>query len=148
MTDPTHPLFGRRFPVLSISHPPQRPGHVVVAYRDFMRLRIPVQATNLAADSDARLRTQFTRDALLELLALVKECEDPCPDSPRNVWHRLPDDLKQQIIGEFTTFFKEVLHEHIRNHSADPPRSPRRRLRPPVEPAPGSGESRESETPV
>src|SRR6202030_4144077 len=43
-TDPPHPLYGRRFQVLSISQPPQRPGHVVVAYRSFLRLRIPVQA--------------------------------------------------------------------------------------------------------
>ena len=80
MTDPTHPLYGRRFPVLSISHPPQRPGHVVVAYRSFMRLRIPVQATNLAADNGRLPRTTFTRAALLELLALLKECEGPCTD--------------------------------------------------------------------
>ena len=82
MTDPTHPLYGRRFPVLSISHPPQRPGHVIVAYRTFMRLRIPVQATSLAADNGRLPRTTFTRTALLELLALLKECEGPCTDHP------------------------------------------------------------------
>jgi len=53
-----------------------------VVYRDFMRLRIPVQATNLAGDTVSRLRTQFTRAALLDLLALLKECEDPCPAPP------------------------------------------------------------------
>ena len=47
-----------------------------------MRLRIPVQATNLAADTGPRTRTQFTREAILDLLALVKECEDPCPAHP------------------------------------------------------------------
>ena len=78
MTDPTHPLFGRRFRVLSISHPPQALGHVVVAYRDFMRLRLPVRATGLGLGNAASLRTTFTRAALLELLALLKECEDPC----------------------------------------------------------------------
>jgi hypothetical protein len=78
-----HPLFGRRFKVLSISHPPQHRGHVVVAYRDFMRLRIPVQATNLAG-AVARLRTQFTRAALLDLLALLQECEVPCPAPPED----------------------------------------------------------------
>jgi hypothetical protein len=82
VTDPTHPLYGRRFPVLSISHPPQRPGHVVVAYRSFMRLRIPVQATNLTADNGRLLRTTFTRAALLELLALTKECLGTCTDHP------------------------------------------------------------------
>lgn len=82
VTDPLHPLFGRRFSILSISHPPQRPGHVVVAYRDFMRLRIPVQSTNLAPHTVSRLRTQLTRAALFDLLALLKECEDPCPAHP------------------------------------------------------------------
>jgi len=57
VTDPAHPLFGRRFRVLSISHPPQAPGHVVVAYRDFMRLRLPVRATDLSPGSAASLRT-------------------------------------------------------------------------------------------
>jgi hypothetical protein len=79
VTDPTHPLYGRRFAVVSISHPPQRPGHVVVAYRDFMRLRLPVQATNLASANDALLRTTLTPAALRELLALLKECEGICP---------------------------------------------------------------------
>jgi hypothetical protein len=82
VTDPTHPLHGRRFSVLSISHPPQRPGHVVVAYRGFMRLRIPVLATSLSADTGRQLRTTFTRAAWLELLALAKECEGTCNDPP------------------------------------------------------------------
>ena len=80
VTDPTHPLFGRRFQVLSITHPPQRPGHVVVAYRETLRLRIPVLATDRTPDNAARSRTRFTRDALLELLALLKECPAACAD--------------------------------------------------------------------
>ena len=82
MTDPTHPLYGRRFPVLSISHPLQRPGHVIVAYRDSMRLRIPVQATDRSSNVASRPRTRFTRDALLELLALLKENQAACTDHP------------------------------------------------------------------
>ena len=80
VTDPTHPLYGRRFQVLSISHPPQRPGHVVVAYRGSLRLRIPVPATEPAPVNATRPRTRFTRDALLELLALLKECPAACAD--------------------------------------------------------------------
>ncbi len=82
MTDPAHPLFGRRFRVLSLSHRPQSPGHVVVAYREGMRLRLPVPATNLAPDNTPRPRTKFTRAALLALLALVKECAGSCLDHP------------------------------------------------------------------
>ena len=80
MTDPTHPLFGRRFPVLSVTRPPGRPGHVLVAYRHGTRLRIPVPATDLAPRAPALPRTKLTRAALLDLLSLVKECEGSCPD--------------------------------------------------------------------
>ena len=82
VTDPTHPLYGRRFPVLSISHPPQRPGHVVVAYRDSLRLRIPVTVTKPTPVNASRPRTRITRDALLEFLALWKECQAACVDHP------------------------------------------------------------------
>jgi len=82
VTDPTHPLFGRRFQVLSVGHPPHAPGHVLVAYREGLRLRIPVPATSLSADSNTRPRTKFTRAALLELFAPVKECEGSCPALP------------------------------------------------------------------
>ena len=51
----------------------------MVAYRDFMRLRLPVQATDLASENAASLRTKFTRAALGELSSLMKECEGSCP---------------------------------------------------------------------
>lgn len=82
MTDPTHPLFGRRFRVLSISHRPGSAGHVVVAYRQQMRLRIPLPATNLCTGHTSLPRTKFTSEALLDFLRLVKECEGRCPDHP------------------------------------------------------------------
>jgi hypothetical protein len=80
VTDPTHPLFGRRFQVLSIARPPGRPGHVLVAYRHGARLRIPVLATTLSSTAPALPRTKLTRAALLDLLSLVKECEATCPN--------------------------------------------------------------------
>jgi hypothetical protein len=64
---------------VSVSRPPQRPGHVLVAYRDFMHLRIPIPSTNLAADSGSSFRTPFTREAIRAVLALVQECEQPGP---------------------------------------------------------------------
>jgi hypothetical protein len=82
VTDPTHPLCGRRFRVLSVSHPPQASGHVVVAYRDGMCLCLPVLATDLAPDNLPAPRTKFTPEALRGFLALVKECEVPCLDHP------------------------------------------------------------------
>lgn len=80
MTDPTHSLFGRRFQVLSMTHPPGGPGHVLVAYRHGTRLRIPVSATDLAPDAPPPPRTKLTRAALLDLLSLVQECDGSCPD--------------------------------------------------------------------
>ena len=80
VTDPTHALFGRRYQVLSITHPLGSPGHVLVAHRDGVCLRIPVLATNLAPSAPALPRTKLTRAALLDLLSLVKECEALCPD--------------------------------------------------------------------
>lgn len=78
MTDPTHPLYGQRFRVLSVSQPPQAQGHVIVAYRDFMRLRLPLAATSLAPVPTGSLRSKLTLAAVRELLALVQECPS-CP---------------------------------------------------------------------
>src|SRR6516162_1509785 len=68
--------------------------------------------------------------------------------SAKRVWQRLPDDLKQQVAGELTTLFTEVLHECIRSRAGQPSRAPRPRLRPPVQPAPSPHESRELKTPA
>jgi hypothetical protein len=80
--DPRHPLFGRRFEVLSISQAPHDSGHVLVAYGDGLCLRIAVAATNLNPTPNARLRTKVTRAAMLDVLALLKECEGSCIDHP------------------------------------------------------------------
>jgi len=38
VTDPMHPLFGRRFAVISLSTSRQGSGHAVVAYKGYMRI--------------------------------------------------------------------------------------------------------------
>src|SRR5512135_3550609 len=81
VTDPTHPLFGRRFPVLSISRQPQSPPSVLVAYRETMRLRIPVSSTSLASQTRT-LGTKWAREAIREFLSLAQEVAPPCR-SPR-----------------------------------------------------------------
>src|SRR5205814_6416212 len=78
VTDPAHPLFGRRFTVLSISRQLQSPGYVLVAYHDAIQLRLPVPATNLASSQIPRLRTKWTAAAIQELLALFQEDRPPC----------------------------------------------------------------------
>src|SRR5438445_12359021 len=49
VTDPGHPLFGRRFVLLSTRPRPHSVGYLFVAYRDTMVLRIPQSATNIVS---------------------------------------------------------------------------------------------------
>ncbi len=148
VTDPAHPLFGRRFPVLSVSQNPQPSGHIPVAYLvpcDFAL----IAATDRNLVNASRPRT---KDSMVMAPARIAGPVEGVPSrmrrSPRTVWHRLPDGLKQQIIEEFTDIFKEAFREHIRDRSLRSPRSPRRRLRPPIDSSPDLGESRKSQAPI
>ncbi|MDP9383565.1 MAG: hypothetical protein M3Q29_26175, partial [Chloroflexota bacterium] len=77
VTDPAHPLFGRRFSLLSMSTQIGTPGHVFVSYRQDMVLRIEVSATSLSP-SNPHSRTKLTSQAVHELVALARECEVIC----------------------------------------------------------------------
>jgi hypothetical protein len=81
VTDPTHPLFGRRFPMLSAR--PQAPTapHVFVTYQGFMVLRIPRAMTSLLPQPD-RVSTTLTSHAITELIALAEQCEVLCRTTP------------------------------------------------------------------
>jgi hypothetical protein len=81
VTDPTHPLFGRRFPTLSISAQPQSEGNVFVEYRPHMALRIPISATNLAPARPGPW-AKLTLEAVVELVSLAGEYEVICPCNP------------------------------------------------------------------
>jgi len=74
VTDSTHPLFGRRFPLLSISSPPNATGYVYVAYREYITLRIPKDVTNLAPVRSTQ-QTKLTVDAVEQLISVAQECE-------------------------------------------------------------------------
>jgi hypothetical protein len=83
VTDPTHPLFGRRFPVLSITAPHQdSSGYVLVSYREDMTLRISLLSTSLAPSRSAG-QTKLTSDALTDLISLAEQCEVLCPANPQ-----------------------------------------------------------------
>ncbi len=81
VTDPTHPLFGRRFPVVSRTSSPLSPGYVLVAYRQYMLLRIPVRATSLSPSLPVH-RTKLTLEAVRDLVTLATQCEVLCPPVP------------------------------------------------------------------
>ena len=82
VNDPTHPLYGRTFPIHSVSRPLHGPGHVCVFFREHIILRLPRDATNLVC-RHAPPPTKLTLEAIHNLLALVKECATLCPNNPR-----------------------------------------------------------------
>jgi hypothetical protein len=83
VTDPTHPLFGRRFQLLSVFAPLHTPGHVRVAYRQQMVRSIPLLATSLSRPRPA-LATTLTSPALTELMSLAEACAvRSCPTDPK-----------------------------------------------------------------
>ena len=80
MIDPVHPLFGRRFRIVSMATSPHARGHVFVAYRDRMQLMIPIPATSLRPGRPD-VATKLTLEAIHELVALAGESEETCPSS-------------------------------------------------------------------
>lgn len=77
MTEPRHPLYGKTFPVVSVTSSPVSPGHVVVTYRERALLMIPIAATSLAAGASEG-RTKLTVTAIDELVACCREGEEEC----------------------------------------------------------------------
>ncbi len=59
---------------------PRARGHVYVAYRERMVLRIPLPATSLQPMRQ-NAATKLTREAIQEVVTLVGESEDACPSS-------------------------------------------------------------------
>jgi hypothetical protein len=81
VTDPAHPLFGRRFKVHSGSGGDSPTARIFVFYRDDHRLMILREATNLSVLERIAPRAKLSTSAVQEFLALVKEYE-LCRSSP------------------------------------------------------------------
>ena len=80
VTDPSHPLYGRRFALLSTRPRPHSVGYLFVAYRDTMGLRIPQTATSLVMPPpESQPPTKLTSHAITELIACAEQCEGLCP---------------------------------------------------------------------
>ena len=78
VTNPTHPLYGRRFPLISVSHPPQGTPHVFVTYRQEIVLKIPLADTNLLEEPRQHAFTKLTLHTIEATISLAKECEELC----------------------------------------------------------------------
>jgi len=91
VTDPTHPLFGRKFLLVTRrGRPQERSAHVLVCYRDSILIKLPLGVTNLHSAVMPSARTKLDAEAVRQLLAFVKECEPPCPSSPKRSGRSCP----------------------------------------------------------
>jgi hypothetical protein len=61
---------------------PRGEGFVDVFYREHIRLRIPLDATDRATSVLARHATKVTLEGVQELIALAKECQPSCRNNP------------------------------------------------------------------
>ena len=75
MTDPSEPLFGKRLAVESVAKTPQDVAHVFLRRSDGVVLRVPLRATSLATLVDHAPRAKLCKQAVQDLLQLVKEYE-------------------------------------------------------------------------
>ena len=87
VTDPTHPLFGRRFPLARL--PSGRVGcnHVLAVYRLGVYLRLPVSATDLGAPDSLRIPSKLTAQAVAELITLSQSYRLSCLSLPKHSGH-------------------------------------------------------------
>jgi hypothetical protein len=74
-------LFGRRFRVVRLCSLPRGEGFVDVFFREYIRLRIPLDATDRATSVLAQRRTKVTLEGVQQLIALAKECQESCRDN-------------------------------------------------------------------
>ena len=75
MTDPCHPLFGRRFPVHSVTGGDTHSACVYAVYQGDDRLKIFREATNLSVLERTSPRSKLSMCSVREFLALMKEYE-------------------------------------------------------------------------
>jgi hypothetical protein len=89
VTDPTHPLYQRKFDFVSVPSRDSGSGYVTVRYRGSLSLLIPRRCTSLSDVVQHAIRSKLTADAARELLALVKEHES-CTRQPRKSGRTYP----------------------------------------------------------
>jgi hypothetical protein len=102
VVDPTHPLFGRRFPLISVSSPLHGPGNVLVSYREYMVLRLPVTSTTLGSSRPV-ISTKLTYAAVKEFLTIAEECEalnafSPKPDLEASSSRPATSDQRRTLV--------------------------------------------------
>ena len=84
--DAGHPLFGRRFRLVSVLGPAHPQARLRVAYGDGLFLTLPLEATDLAPRSPPPCGTacKLSVEALRDLLTVAGETVAPCRSNPSN----------------------------------------------------------------
>ena len=83
VTDPTHPLFGRRFRLITVTKTLALGTCARVECRPGTPLVLPLSVTSLSLNpAGERRRTKLTPEALAELVAVAGESEAACPSIP------------------------------------------------------------------
>ena len=72
-------MFGRAFPLISVSRSPEQEAHAFVSYQGHMVLQIPLRSTDLSLLTGKNPCLQLTLASIEELINLAKECEELCP---------------------------------------------------------------------
>ncbi|MGB5985078.1 MAG: hypothetical protein WBG37_07215 [Desulfobacterales bacterium] len=73
MVDPAHPLYGQRFPLISVSHPPNSQRQALVIYQNDIMVRIPLCKTNLSHTPPVLSKVKLSIDALVELAEIAQQ---------------------------------------------------------------------------
>jgi hypothetical protein len=105
VTDSAHPLFGRRFEIISITTPLHSPGHVYVRYREKMVLHIPVPATNLT-EPRRTIQTKLTSQAVEEFISLANHCEVLCQSNRKKSGSVSPQNSNNKSLRESRRSFR------------------------------------------
>jgi hypothetical protein len=83
VVDPTHPLYARRFALVSVTGGLVSTRYMCVEYRPGIALMLPLPVTSLWPNPDRRaVRTKLSVEALTELVTISGESEGTCPSSP------------------------------------------------------------------
>ncbi len=83
VTDPTHPLFGRRFRLIAVTKTLALGAYARVECQPGTPLMLPLGVTSLSlSPAGERTRTKLTPEALAELVAVAGESEAACPSTP------------------------------------------------------------------
>jgi hypothetical protein len=80
--DPAHPLYGRRFRLISVEPAPWPGGVVRVEYRFGLTLRLALPATSLRPCGQRFMPTaKLSMEAIQDLLVVAGESEGACPST-------------------------------------------------------------------